>query len=243
MKIRWSCCSGASIIQMNAVVSASSTADAVMGVTHRRSDDFLVSTKSKSARTDMPAPGRRPPAARPKAAQRRKLMEDAGRASVPGRFKADLGEERPHRIQRAMLVEIDVRAVGKSHEALGLVRQRKQPLAERDRNHAVALAMQHQERRGHLADPRVGAERVLHQEPHRQKPIGSRADVDRRGERRLQHEAADPLGRRERDGDAGAERFAEHHDPLRGHARGGKRIGGFRIRDHSRSDGLPVEPP
>ena len=50
----------------------------------------------------------------------------------------------------------------------------------------------------------------------------------------MQYEAADPLSRSERDGDAGAERFAEHHDALRGHPRGSKRIGCLGIRDHSR---------
>jgi len=50
---------------------------------------------------------------------------------------------------------------------------------------------------------------------------------------RLPYDAADPLCCSKRDGDAGAERFAERHDPFRGHARGGKRIGCLRIRNHS----------
>src|SRR6187551_1322719 len=97
MKIRWSCCSGASIIQTNAVVNARSAADAVMGETHRRRND-LVPTKSKSARTDMPAPGRYPPCrAASRQRGRHNLKEGMSAApAYPGASRRDLAKERPH---------------------------------------------------------------------------------------------------------------------------------------------------
>ena len=95
----------------------------------------------------------------------------------------------------------------------------------------VARAVHDQQRRGNLGDPQVGAERILHQQTDRQKPIDPRADVGRRGERRLQHQAADLVRRGERNGDAAAERLAPRHDPFRRIARRGKGIDRLRVGD------------
>ena len=143
----------------------------------------------------MPAPGRYPPAARPHGnAAGASLRKECRRRQ---RIPALQGGIWPRNDRTASSAPYRSRSLcapsANRSEALGLVRKRKQPLAVRDRDHAIARAMQNQKRRRHLADPRVGAERILHQQPDRQKPIGRGADVGRRGERRFQHEAADPV--------------------------------------------------
>ena len=97
--------------------------------------------------------------------------------------------------------------------------------AEADRHHAVALAVQHQERRRDARDAQVGAERVFHEPAHRHERIGGGADVGGRGERRIEHHAADGALGGERNGDRGAERLAPQHDALGRIARGGEVVG------------------
>ena len=54
-------------------------------------------------------------------------------------------QERLHRFDGAVVVEIDMGAGGEAHHALGLVGECKQTFAEADGHHAVALAVQHQD--------------------------------------------------------------------------------------------------
>ena len=51
-------------------------------------------------------------------------------------------------------------AGGKAHQALGLVGEREQPLAEADRHDGVALAVQDQDRRLHAGDAAVRAKGI-----------------------------------------------------------------------------------
>src|ERR1700720_3572630 len=61
--------------------------------------------------------------------------------------RSPLRNERPRGISRAIVVEIDVPAFVVPDEALGLMRQREQPLPEPDRDDVVARAVHDQERR------------------------------------------------------------------------------------------------
>src|SRR5271166_5909006 len=72
-------------------------------------------------------------------------------------------EELSCRSKRAVRAEIIVARLGKPHEAFGCLDQRIEPLAERDRDHGVALAVQDQHRRRHFADAQIRAKRILDQ--------------------------------------------------------------------------------
>ena len=71
-----------------------------------------------------------------------------------------------------MAVEIDMLAAGEAHQLLLARDHGEQPLAVSDRHNGIRVAVQDQHRRLHLRDAQIGAELVLHQEPHRQKRVG-----------------------------------------------------------------------
>ncbi len=81
-----------------------------------------------------------------------------------------------------------------------------------DRDHAVAIAGNHQQR---ALDPRDALARgiaIAHQPSHRQDRIVHPAHVDHRRERRPQHERRRRMLRGQRHGYASAQRFAEIRD-------------------------------
>src|SRR5450759_1658332 len=80
-------------------------------------------------------------------------------------------------------------ALRATHKALGLARQREQPLGKPNGHDAVLLAMQHQERRRHPPDALVRMKFVLHKPAHRREWIGGGAYLDGGGERRIEDHA------------------------------------------------------
>src|SRR5262245_35489925 len=129
--------------------------------------------------------------------------------------------------------EIVVPDAGKPHETFGRVDQAIEPLRQRHRHDIVAVAVQYQHRRRDLADAQIRAELVLHQQPYRHEPILLHPDIGGGGERGLQDEMPDRLLCRERDRDAGAERFAPEHDALRRVARAREGVGRHRVVDEA----------
>src|SRR5581483_11541772 len=127
-------------------------------------------------------------------------------------------------IQRPVIVEIVVIAARKAHEALRLVGEREQLFTECNRHGAVERTVHNQERRLHLADPLIGAELVLHQQPHRRERIGPRSDIGGGGKRRIENERGGRLLCRERDRNAAADRLAPEHELAGRIARRGKVI-------------------
>ena len=77
------------------------------------------------------------------------MAANASAPAVPGRFRAGFGPTNSRTASLRAMTGRDRcgRAFGKPDEPLGLVGQREQPFAERDRDHAVARAMQDQDRR------------------------------------------------------------------------------------------------
>ena len=135
---------------------------------------------------------------------------------------------RPPALEHAHMVDARQR-----HEALRPGRGREQALAERDRDHPVAVAMDDEERAFELVDA-VDRAVLIAQQPHRQVPVVVPCHIRRRGERRVEDEPGDRLLGREPHGDAGAERLAVEHEPL-GRRPGGKpRVGGAGIDPQAR---------
>src|SRR5262249_55030764 len=130
--------------------------------------------------------------------------------------------------------EIVVPDAGKAHEAFGRVDQAVEPLRQRHRHDIVAVAVQHQHRRRDLADAQIRAELVLHQQPYRHEPISLRPDIGGGGKRGLQDEMPDRLLCRQRDRNAGTERFAPEHDALRWVTRAREGIGRQGVVDEAR---------
>jgi hypothetical protein len=64
-------------------------------------------------------------------------------------------------------IEIVMPPIGKTNEALGFIRQRKQPLAETDCDAGILLAVQHEQGCRHLANALVGTELIFHQPSNR----------------------------------------------------------------------------
>jgi hypothetical protein len=101
-----------------------------------------------------------------------------------------------------------------AHHAFRLGSGLEEPLAQPDGRHAVALAVQDQDRRLHGADDVDGRELVAHEEAHGQPGIEAARHVRGGCEGRVQDQAAHrPLGG-EAHGDAGAQRFAVEDDSL-----------------------------
>src|SRR6266446_5695440 len=130
--------------------------------------------------------------------------------------------------------EIVVPDAGEPHEAFGCVDQAIEPLRQRHRHDIVALAVQHQHRCRDLADAQIRAELILHQQPYRHEPISLRPDIGGGGKRGLQDEMTDRLLCRERDRNAGSERFAPEHDALRWVTRAREGIGRQGVVDEAR---------
>src|SRR5580658_1126045 len=86
------------------------------------------------------------------------------------------GQKPPHRIERAVLIEILMATIEEAHDMLRLIGELKQVLAHRIRHGLIVHAMQDQKRRRHFADAPVGVELIIHQKAYRQIPIVPRAD-------------------------------------------------------------------
>ena len=138
-------------------------------------------------------------------------------------------EERPHRIRRAVGVEIDMPAGRKAHHLLWFVGKREQSFAEPDGSNAVLLAVQDEQRRLDPSDALIRPEGILDEPANGCEGISGRPDVGRGGERRVENKSADLAFGCKCDGDAGAERLAPENDPSGRNARGGEIVGGPRI--------------
>ena len=122
---------------------------------------------------------------------------------------------------------------GSVTKRFGSGRGREQALAERDRDHPVAVAMDDEERAFELVDA-VDRAVLIAQQPHRQVPVVMTGDIRRRGERRVEDEPGDRLLGREPHGDAGAERLAVEHEPLDRRPGGKPRVGGAGVDPQAR---------
>ena len=106
---------------------------------------------------------------------------------------------------------------GEGNKLLGLVREREQMLAGRDRDHGIAGAMHDEQRHIDARDAPVGTKLIPHQEPHRhdaqQRSARAISTVDVYGASRISLPILCSDGQRDRY--AGAERKAPGDDPLR----------------------------
>ena len=62
-----------------------------------------------------------------------------------------------------MVVKIEVPPLGKAHETLGVMGQLVESPPVLDGDNVVEFAVQYEHRRGHLADPQIGAELIFQQ--------------------------------------------------------------------------------
>src|SRR5271169_2226125 len=153
---------------------------------------------------------RRSPASLASAAESaRPIRHSERREPRSGALIQIAGEKPRHGVERAMGIEIFMAAVEETHDVLWLVGELEHLLAHRIRDGAIEDAMHDHQWRRYLADALVGMKLILHEETHRQVPIVPRADGFRRGEGRFENDAADRLFRRQRHGDAAAERLAQ----------------------------------
>src|SRR6476646_3311590 len=86
--------------------------------------------------------------------------------------------DKPFRRRYGVSTATAVPGAGNAHQALRHSHKTVKSLTETDGNDRVVLAMNHQHRRPDFANTQIRSKLVLHQEPHRHKPVVLRADID-----------------------------------------------------------------